>query len=560
MADAIGRHGLAMATAAAMILCHVAFFDAAPGRAAEFSPPREVSTAIEALIDRGDPATKEEKVDLRALYRPRAYSPLWLDAAGQPGVDAREAAAVLAGAADDGLDPSAYEHQERLGSSQRLKERSPAQAREQARFDVELSAAMMRYLRHLHIGRVDPRTIGFRLDVPRDEHDFAALIQTALAAHRVAETAATLRPPIAQYGWLRTLLARYRALAADPAFESAVPAGATVRPGDPYPAAGLLYRQLVALGDLMPDTARSEPAARYQGPLVDGVKRFQLRHGLESDGVLGKSTQSAIRTPIAWRVRQIELALERLRWLPHLSGDRLVAINIPMFRLWAWNTMPPSDRPSLAIDVIVGRALRTQTPVFVEEMREVIFRPYWNVPVSILRGEILPIVARDPAYLRRQNMEIVRGPGDDARPVEFTPSHLTALRQGTLRLRQRPGPRNSLGLIKFAFPNPENVYMHGTPAQELFNRSRRDFSHGCVRVEDPVALAEWVLHDEPGWNRARIVAATEGTHTLHVPLTRPIGVVLFYTTAAVMPEDGTIRFADDIYRHDAKLDRALTQR
>ncbi len=522
----------------------------------------DVAAAIEALIGNRDPSfevhTSREHAELTRLYSARRFSPLWLDGAGKPGLDARAAAAVLAGAADDGLDPAAYGQPERVGLTQRLEEQSSAQ--EQARFDVDLSAAMMRYLRHLHVGRVDPRTIGFRLEVPRDDHDFAALLQEALTAHRVVETVASLRPPLAQYGLLRTLLTRYRTLATDPAFEAAVPASATVRPGQPYSAAGLLYRQLAALGDLMPDTPPSAAAARYEGPLVEAVKRFQLRHGLESDGILGQSTQSALRTPIAWRVRQIELALERLRWLPHLSDERLVAINIPMFRLWAWNTMPPSDRPSLAIDVIVGRALRTQTPVFVEEMREVIFRPYWNVPASILRGEILPIAARDPAYLVRQNMEIVRGPGDDARPVETTPGHLTELRQGTLRMRQRPGPRNSLGLIKFAFPNPENVYMHGTPAQELFSRSRRDFSHGCVRVEDPVALAEWVLENEPGWDRARIVAATEGPQTLHVPLARPIQVVLFYTTAAVMPEDGTIRFADDIYRHDAKLDRALARR
>jgi murein L,D-transpeptidase YcbB/YkuD len=266
-----------------------------------------------------------------------------------------------------------------------------------------------------------------------------------------------------------------------------------------------------------------------------------------------------LRIPLAWRVRQIELALERLRWLPHLGDERLVAINIPMFRLWAWDSIPPSGVPSLGMDVIVGRALSTQTPVFVEQLREVIFRPYWNIPRSIARHEILPILERDPDYLRRQNMEIVRGPGDDAQAVAGTAENLALLRQGALRVRQRPGPRNALGLVKFVFPNQENVYMHGTPAQELFSRSRRDFSHGCVRVEDPVALAEWALKDRPEWTRDRILSAMTGTQSLHVKLLRPIQVILFYTTAAVMPEDGTIHFAEDIYLHDARLERALAR-
>ena len=194
------------------------------------------------------------------------------------------------------------------------------------------------------------------------------------------------------------------------------------------------------------------------------------------------------------------------------------------------------------------------------EMGEVIFRPYWNVPRSILRHEVLPKIERDPDYLDREDMEIVRGAGDNAARLDLTPETLAGLKQGVLRVRQRPGSKNALGLIKFEFPNREDVYMHGTPAQALFARSRRDFSHGCVRVADPVALAEWVLKDRPEWTRDRILAATMGTQTIRVKLPRAIQVILFYTTAAVMPEDGTIRFAEDIYRHDARLDRALAMR
>jgi murein L,D-transpeptidase YcbB/YkuD len=207
--------------------------------------------------------------------------------------------------------------------------------------------------------------------------------------------------------------------------------------------------------------------------------------------------------------------------------------------------------------VIVGRSLNRQTPVFVEQMHYIVFRPYWNVPSSIVRGEILPAIARDPAYLERHDMEIVSGQSDNAAFVPPTTENLALLRQGRLRVRQRPGPRNSLGTVKFVFPNDANVYLHSTPAPQLFSQSRRDFSHGCVRVEDPVALAEWALKGENGWTRDRIIAAMDGLRPLQVNLTRPIQVILFYVTAAVMPDDGSIHFAQEIYGHDAKLDRAL---
>jgi murein L,D-transpeptidase YcbB/YkuD len=291
---------------------------------------------------------------------------------------------------------------------------------------------------------------------------------------------------------------------------------------------------------------------------VGAVQRFQTRHGLEPDGVIGPATARALAVPLAWRVRQIELAMERLRWLPPASGGALVTINIPMFQLWAWDAGVPA-RPALTMGVIVGRAVKTETPVFAAQLTSIVFRPPWNVPVSIARKEALPAIARDARYLVRENMEVVAGQGDNAPVVAPTPDNLARVRAGVYRLRQRPGPKNSLGLIKFEFPNPDDVYMHGTPARHLFGRARRDFSHGCVRVEDPVALAEWVLGDRPDWTRDRIVEAMNATRTSRVEITRPVQVILFYTTAVVSPDDGSIRFAEDIYGNDAALDRALTR-
>jgi L,D-transpeptidase YcbB len=487
---------------------------------------------------------KSSHSELVALYAPEGYAPLWLGADGAPNRDAREALGAIERAGDEGLDPADYRPHEI----------------DLAGFDVTLSAGMLRYVHDVHVGRVDPASVGVKLSAPPDRDTFVQLLRTAIGRHQIAQAIADARPPIAQYGALRDMLTRYKELAADAAETGEVwpETAPVVRPGDRASGLGVLHRLLVGFGDLAEDTPAPGRADLYDGALVDGVKRFQRRHGLDPDGILGVKTQAALRVPLAWRVREIELALERLRWLPYLGDRRLVVLNIPMFRLWAWDAIAPSGKPLFAMNAIVGRALKTETPVLLEEMREVIFRPYWNVPPSILHKEILPAISREPGYLSREDMEIVSGQGDGARPVEATPENLALLRRGALRLRQRPGPSNALGLIKFVFPNEENVYMHGTPARALFARSRRDFSHGCVRVEDPVALATWALKDRPGWGRDRVLAAMEGSQSLHVSLTQPIRVILFYTTAAVMPEDGTLRFAEDIYGYDARLDRALS--
>jgi len=549
----VRRAGL-RAVVAGLLVCAGLSEGARPARALDAA---DVSREIRRLLDSGrglvtGVVAPAERTTIVSLYGPRA-APLWTDPAGRPTADARDALALFDGAAADGLDPAAY-HAGALDSRAAALAAGRAGAAEVAAFDVGLSAGVLRYLRHLHHGRVDPRALGLRMTTPRDEHDGAAIVREALAGHRLNAAAAGLAPPLAQYRSLRLMLARYRALASDPTLTPPA-ASRTVHPGQPYPDLLSLQRLLVALGDL---PSGLPPAGTiYDGAIADGVKRFQVRHGLEPDAVLGRATQAALRVPLAWRARQIEMALERLRWLPHLGTERLIALNVPMFRLWAWSANPPDGAPSFGMNAIVGRARGFQTPVFVEEMRTIIFRPYWNVPASILRAEILPALALDPGFLRKENMEIVAGPGDDAPVLAPTAEHIAELAAGRVRVRQRPGPKNALGLVKFDFPNADAVYMHATPAAALFRRARRDFSHGCVRVEHPIELAEWVLDAPEVWPRERILAAMNATETRTVMLARPVQVILFYTTAAVMPEDGTIHFADDIYRRDAALDRAL---
>jgi murein L,D-transpeptidase YcbB/YkuD len=507
----------------------------------------------------GDHLSSFERQQLVDLYGPIAYAPLWTDAAGRIGSDAREALSLLQSAADDGLNPVEYSAEHLHHYSHPLGATQVAPLADIAAFDVSLSLNTLRYLRDLHLGRVDPRTMGYAMP-PRERDDFAELLRAAVLGHRLPSAALELSPQIPVYRQLRLGLSRYRALAADPALRSFKPAPATLRPGDRSPDTELLDRFLVALGDLERPTGPEMDPTLYEGPVVEGVKHFQMRHGLDADGVLGKSTRAALSVPLSWRAHQIEMSMERMRWLPHLDRDRLLVVNIPMFRLLAVDHPGPGGVSPFSSAVIVGRALRTRTPVLFEEMEYVIFRPYWNVPVSIVRNEILPAIARAPGYLERHDMEIVAGQSDAAPVVPPTSGNIARLRDGSLRLRQRPGPANSLGLLKFVFPNDSNVYLHDTPAPELFTRARRDFSHGCIRVADPAGLAEWVLAGQPEWSRESIVAAMNATVSRRVMLPRPLQVIIFYLTAAVTLDDGDIQFAEDIYGHDARLDQFLKQR
>jgi murein L,D-transpeptidase YcbB/YkuD len=246
------------------------------------------------------------------------------------------------------------------------------------------------------------------------------------------------------------------------------------------------------------------------------------------------------------RVSQIELNLERWRWLPEELGERYIIVNIPTFQLEAME----QGKVSLAMRVVAGNADETPTPIFSDEMTEVVFSPYWNVPTSILRKETIPAVLQDPSYLYRNNLEVVRA-GQVVSPdsVDWSDPDLR------IQVRQRPGAKNSLGLVKFLFPNKFDVYLHDTPADSLFARAERDFSHGCVRVEKPVELAQWVLRDQPEWTPERIAAAMHAGQERHVALKRRIPVYLVYATAWV-DEKGQLNFTDDLYGHDTRQ-RAL---
>jgi len=492
---------------------------------------------------------------LKPVYDAEPDRLVWFDGV-TPSPSLDTTLTTLRAAGDHGLNPADYDAAT-LSQQWVTIARGSASPRDRAYFDLGVSVACARMIKAVHAGRVDPATMDWGYDITPKQVDVADTLKRV--SHGTALSAAldSLQPPFSHYLRARRTLAAYRTLA-QAGEPDAVPdlpkPRAKVEPHQSWVGVPQLAARLRILGDLPAGTLES--GSTYAGPLVDAVKRFQMRHGLEGDGVIGPGTLKAINVPLARRVRQIELAMERMRWLPPLSDRPNVFVNVPLFRLWADD--PSTGVEPLRMNVVVGQSLNHKTPIFVERMEYVIFRPYWNPPRSIVVNEIVPKARRDAGYMAREALEIVASDAESAAALPPTPDNLDQLAAGKLRVRQKPGPSNSLGLAKFIFPNDDNVYMHGTPAQALFSRARRDFSHGCIRLEDPARFAEWVLRDQPDWGRAHIDAAMHEERPTRVNLKSPLTVVLFYDTVHVNSEN-VVFFVDDIYGHDRALDAALAR-
>jgi L,D-transpeptidase YcbB len=463
--------------------------------------------------------------------------------------------AALAHAGDHGLDPADYDAEMLAEQWEELK-KGEMSAADRALFDVAVSTAAARIVKAVRVGRVDPATMYWGYDVTANHIDVASVLTAARDGKGLAATLDAISPAVHHYARARRTLAMYkaRARAGEPDVVPEPPKASKVEAGQTWSGIAQVAARLRVFGDLPADPAVD--GLTYTSSIVTAVKRFQERHGLQNDGVIGAGTIKALNVSLAARVRHIELAMERMRWLPTLSDRPNVFVNVALFRLWASD--PTTGDEPLRMNVVVGQSLNHQTPIFVEKMEYVIFRPYWNPPPSITLKEIIPKARRNPGYLARENMEIVASGDDNAPALEPTPENLSRVVAGRLNVRQRPGPRNSLGLAKFIFPNDENVYMHGTPAQQLFSRVRRDFSHGCIRLEDPARFAAWVLRDQPAWTGERIEAAMQGERPTRVNLKEPLTVVIFYDTVHVNSED-VVFFVEDIYGHDGALDAALTR-
>jgi murein L,D-transpeptidase YcbB/YkuD len=484
--------------------------------------------------------------DAPAAGTAEEISALWaLDGYAQ----ARLALQRLRSADSDGLQPADYEVAAPMPQGDAT---SPAHA---ARFNSELTGAVLRFLGDLHAGRTQPEFITSGIALAPRGFDPVERLGMALRQGRLQEVFDAAAPAGAQYARVKQALVQYGQL--EPRYRQlpplpALPAGPGLRPGAPYAGATALHARLALLGDIDPAAAPATDGI-YSEALAAAVAQFQQRHGLRADGILGRKTMAALAVPLSQRIRQLELTLERLRWMPALPPGPIIVVNIPSFRLWGLDTRQPSAPPLLDTRVIVGTAATTPTPLFLGSLRYLEFNPAWNVPHSIAQGEIIPKLLADPGYLQGQDMELVTGTGQ---VVAAGSSAAGMLRTGQLRVRQRPGPRNVLGPVKFAMPNPMNIYLHSTSAKELFNTTRRDLSHGCIRVEQATDLAAFVLRGQAGWDPASIEAAMAPGPTMTVRLDAPIPVILFYATALV-ERSGRVLFLDDIYGHDRKLSLAL---
>ncbi|HEX7961809.1 MAG TPA: L,D-transpeptidase family protein [Terriglobales bacterium] len=509
---------------------------------------------VHRLIDTGYlselhwPDISAYRSELINFYASSNYSLAWIRD-NQPTVQAREMISLLESAGKKGLRAEDYDA---VYWQRRIAILSLPVAKVREGFDVALTVSTMRYLYDLHNGRLPPPPFRSATEGDKSSLDLAEFLRTRIVnGEDIAKTVEEVEPPFTGYRRTKSALEHYLSLEREGEGDPLPAITEPLNPGDAYAGVAQLIARLQRLGDFSGNPEALPVSNIYEGTVVEAVRHFQQRHGLFPDGRIDKDTFEELVAPLHHRVVQLELALERWRWLPADLKPPLIVVNIPEFHLRAYD----EHKLSLSTRVITGKAFGHQTPVFADELEYVIFRPYWNVPNSILQQELIPKLEEDRAYLTKYHFEVVKK-GAVITDGTVNDAILERLRAGELGIRQTPGPSNALGLIKFVFPNSYDVYLHATPEQELFERSRRDFSHGCIRVEDPVALATWLLRDDPSWTKERIIAAMNGSETMRVNLPHKIPVLIVYGTAFV-EENGEARFYRDIYRHDAALEHAL---
>lgn len=477
--------------------------------------------------------------EVERFYRSRNFRPAWVGA-GQPLPRASTLIDALRHASAEGLQPQDFH----LAAIERLRDaRAPAQL---ADLDLLLTDSWCRYAVELNSGRAGLREADPHWHIARKPIDPVARLQDALAAPAFAQALQALEPPHAAYRRLRGALVHYREITAQGGWP-VIPEGPSMKPGQRDPRIPLLRRRLRITGDL---NASADSGARtLDAGLEQAVRHFQRRDGLEVDGIVGPKTRAALNVPVAARIDQLRVNMERWRWLPPELGPRYIMVNSAAFDVH----VVEAGKPVMAMKAVIGRATR-QTPSLRSAVDTVVINPYWNVPASIARRELLPKEQANPDYFRQHDIRVFRGSGPDA--VEVDPASVDwdklSADDFPYRLRQDPGPGNSLGRVKLLFPNPYHVYLHDTPARDLFECSIRTFSHGCVRLEHAVDLAAYVLRDTDDWSEARLREAIEAGATTPVKVADPVPIYLVYLTAWV-DADGTVHFRHDVYGRDAAL-------
>jgi len=525
--------------------------DASPTQSVIEASIREI-VLTGSLADLRWPDFSDYKSIVEEFYNQSRYEPAWIHGS-ELSIQALSMIEMFKQARGQGLLPDDYDASR---WDDRLAKLHHAQT-DIARVDVALTVCTMRFVSDLRIGRVNPRHFKFGLSVEQKKYDLAQFLRDRiLPSSDPSSLVETIEPPFPGYRHTRAALARYVEMAAKDDGEQLVIPLKPVDPGQAYASIPRLTRLLMLLGDLSREAAPTGDGQLYDSALAGAVMRFQKRHGLKDDGRLGTDTLKQLNVPISDRIQQLQLALERWRWLPSEFSAPPIVVNIPDFRLRA---LDESNKVALEMRVVVGKSLRTQTPVFSRDMTYVVLRPYWNVPPSILRGEIVRAIERDRNYIANKRYEVTTGNGEVVTSGAISDDVLAQLKAGRLSVRQKPGPTNALGLVKLMFPNEFNVYLHSTPAPELFSRTRRDFSHGCIRVEKPAELTAWVLRNNAGWPIERIEQSmSTGANNVTVTLKQRVPVFIVYATALAYEND-EVHFYDDIYGHDRKLAEALAK-
>jgi len=498
---------------------------------------------------------------LQDFYGTRDYRPAWSTSVGPSRQASALIAAIPALAAEEGLDVQRYSVGRLAALAREVREAksfddADAQRR-LADLDVELTYTYLSLVEDLGAGSLQPEKLGVEWYVKRpiagaDSHE--SILEQALGAKTPGEMLKTLRsltPRHAGYQRLTLALAAYRTIAAAGGWGE-VPAGPPLKTGDSGPRIAALRLRLNATGDLAASPANPGVAASYDEAVAAAVSHFQRRHGLEPTGKVGDETLAELNVPVEARIRQIEVNQERWRWMPASLGDRYILVNVPDFHL----DLVEDGAVPLSMRVIVGKPTG-RTPIFSSRMAYLQLNPEWNLPDDIAANEIAPKLAADPGYLARHDMDLIRGWGKQEEAVDPASADLSKLGKGSpYRLRQRSGAANPLGQVKFLFPNPFDVYLHGTTSPHLFARTVRNFSHGCIRLEKPVDLAAYLLKDNPEWTLETIEAAIATGDHRTILLPKPLPVYILYWTAWV-DADGTVELRRDLYGHDAAVGLAL---
>ena len=534
---------------------------ATTAKASSTQKPDGVAARLNAIIDSGRhedlrwPDFSDYRVHLNNFYRPSGYKPVWIRD-GEPTPQALELIKIFQDADQEGLRAEDYDAPRWADRLALLK--TPHQEDDDARFDAALTICIMRYVSDLHIGRINPQSLGFEFNVSNKKLYLPDFVRERLVqGSDLRSELVAVEPPFKQYQRLRAALQHYMELAKSDGGEKVLDAG-PVFPGDQYAGIAGLAKRLRLLGDL-PDSITIPPdSTTYEGPLVDAVKHFQERLGMQPTGQFDYKTLVEINVPLSDRIEQMQLGLERLRWLPYTFKEPPIVINVPEFRLYAFNE---KGDVNLTMRVNVGEDYNHQTPMFEGNIQYLVFRPYWTPPPNILKKEIIPDMEKNPS-LTDLNLELVSANGKIINSGNVTAAMLQQVRSGRLTVRQPPGPENGMGLVKFIFPNQFDVYIHDTPASlDMFSEAtegeegelQRVASHGCIHLQYPDKFAAFLLRNTPGWDLDRVEKAMhDGKDNLQVNLAPPVPVLIFYLTA-VVEENGDIHFFHDIYDHDRTL-------